>query len=193
MRLTLGIVAKCLFDMDVAERAEAVGAAVTDALEAIQRELQGLLFMLPPSLPTPNNRRLASARQRLDQIIYAAINERRSSAEERGDLLSLLMSVRDEDDGSGMTDEQVRDEAITLFFAGHETTALALTWAWELLSRNPEADQRLAEEVSSVARDGRSPRRSSRGSRTPKWSCRRRCAFTYRCPRWGGRRSPTAP
>src|SRR5262249_572053 len=75
---------------------------------------------------------------------------------DKGDLLSLLLQARDEDDGSQMTDKQLRDEAMTLFLAGHETTALTLSWAWYLLAQHPEADARLAEALTGVLR-GRSP------------------------------------
>ncbi len=78
------------------------------------------------------------------------IRQRRASKEERGDLLSLLLHARDEVDNTGMTDRQVRDEAMTLFLAGHETTALTLSWSWFLLAQNPEAEARLVEEVQSV-------------------------------------------
>jgi cytochrome P450 len=108
-------------------------------------------------LPIPHIRRGRKARERLDAIIYGMIRERRSNLGDRGDLLSmLLMAQDDEDRGRGMTDRQVRDEAMTIFLAGHETTANALTWTWYLLSQSPEVERRLHEEIDRVL-EGRLP------------------------------------
>jgi cytochrome P450 len=114
--------------------------------------------LLPPPiwLPTPNNLRLKRAVRRLDEILYGFIRQRRQSGVDRGDLLSLLLHARDEDDGSRMTDRQLRDEAMTLFLAGHETTALTLAWAWYLLAGHPEAEERLLAEAQEVL-NGRPP------------------------------------
>jgi cytochrome P450 len=147
-RLTLGIVGRTLFDADVESEAVEIGQALTESMEMLNR------FMLPLSgllerLPTATAHRLRRARDRLDATIYALIAERRRSQRDRGDLLSLLLRAR-EDSGSGMTDEQVRDEAMTIFLAGHETTAVALTWSWYLLAQNPGAESRLHEELSST-------------------------------------------
>jgi cytochrome P450 len=92
-------------------------------------------------------RRAAAARRRLDTMMYTMIAERRASRGDRGDLLSMLLLAQDEDDGSVMTDQQVRDEAMTIFLAGHETTANALTWTWYLLSQSPDVETRVHEEV----------------------------------------------
>jgi cytochrome P450 len=100
-------------------------------------------------LPLPSVRRFERARARLDQTIYGMIAERRKSGEDKGDLLSMLLLAQD-DDRSTMTDKQVRDEALTLFLAGHETTANALTWTWYLLSQNPEAETRFHAEIDGV-------------------------------------------
>src|SRR4029434_10529168 len=95
--------------------------------------------------------RFLKARERLDATIYRIINERRASGEDRGDLLSMLIAARDEEgDRTGMTDEQLRDEAMTIFLAGHETTANALTWTWYLLSQHPEVEAKLHREIDSV-------------------------------------------
>ena len=146
MRLTLNIVAKTLFDVDASDDAERVGRAMTTLLDLFN------YLMLPFSelmekLPLPHVIRLKRARRTLDQIVYGFINERRSSGEDKGDLLSMLLAARDEEDGGSMTDEQVRDEALTLFLAGHETTANALTWTWMLLSQNPGAEEHLHAEL----------------------------------------------
>ena len=102
------------------------------------------MMMLPfadvlERLPVPKLRRARMARARLDAIIYGMIAERRASGRDHGDLLSMLLAAQDEDDGGGMTDEQVRDEAMTIFLAGHETTANALTWTWYLSAARPRS------------------------------------------------------
>jgi cytochrome P450 len=108
-------------------------------------------------IPTPANLRVKRAVRVLDNILFGFIRERRAHPERyQKDLLSLLLQARDEGDGKGMTDQQVRDEAMTLFLAGHETTALALSWAWYLLSQHPEAARKLHEEADTVL-DGRLP------------------------------------
>jgi cytochrome P450 len=107
-------------------------------------------------LPVGPMRRAARARERLDRIIYAMIAERRAGGHDRGDLLSMLLLAQDEDDGGTMTDRQVRDEAMTILLAGHETTANALTWVWYLLSQATEMEVRLHDEVERVLR-GRLP------------------------------------
>jgi cytochrome P450 len=114
------------------------------------------LYRLPVWIPTPTNLRIKRVVRRLDNIIYGFIKERRVSGQDRGDFLSMLLHAQDADDGSRMNDKQVRDEAMTLFLAGHETTANALTWTWYLLSQHPEVEAKLAAELHSVL-DGRSP------------------------------------
>src|SRR5947207_592693 len=102
-------------------------------------------------LPLPRIRRSREARARLDGLIYRMIAERRLSLTDRGDLLSMLLMAQDEEgDGGGMTDRQVRDEAMTIFLAGHETTANALSWAWYLLSGAPEVEAKLQDEIDKV-------------------------------------------
>jgi cytochrome P450 len=150
MRLTLSIVGKTLFSADMESEASEIGEALTTVLKMFQ------MLMIPFSeyfekLPLPAVRRFEKARARLDQTIYGLIRERRKSGEDAGDLLSMLLLAQDEDAaGSSMTDVQARDEALTLFLAGHETTANALTWTWYLLSQNPECEGRLHEEIDSV-------------------------------------------
>jgi cytochrome P450 len=156
MRLTLSIVGKTLFNADVSDSARDVGQAMTSILEMFH------LLLLPFSellekFPLPQNRRFEAARARLDGIIYGLIEERRASGKDQGDLLSMLLAATDEESGDGMTDQQVRDEALTLFIAGHETTANALTWTWYLLSQHPEAEQRLHDELDAVLDPGAAP------------------------------------
>jgi cytochrome P450 len=155
MRLTLEIVAKALFDADVGSEAFAVGESMEVALDAFLSRLFSLL-PLPRWVPTPRNVRLKRAVRRLDEIIYGLIEQRRKSGEDRGDLLSRLLLARDEDDGSRMTDKQLRDELMTLFLAGHETTAIAMSWTWYLLAQHPEVEAKLVAELQSVL-GGRSP------------------------------------
>jgi cytochrome P450 len=154
--LTLSIVARALFSADVQSEASQIGAAMTTVLELFR------LLLLPFSeyldkLPLPYVRRFKTARARLDATIYGLIRERRKSGEDTGDLLSMLLLAQDEDDRTvRMSDEQVRDEALTLFLAGHETTANALAWTWYLLSQHPEVERRLHSELDDVLQ-GRAP------------------------------------
>jgi cytochrome P450 len=156
MRLTLAVVARTLFSADVEAEADQIGRAMTDVLGMFHMLVLPFSELLQ-SLPLPVNRRFEKARDQLDATIYRIIAERRASGEDRGDLLSmLLMAQDDEGDGTGMSDQQVRDEALTLFLAGHETTANALTWTWYLLSQHPEVEARLHSELNSVL-NGRLP------------------------------------
>jgi cytochrome P450 len=149
MRLTLRIVAKTLFSADITDEADEVGQAMTTLVEMFNYLLLPFAHLLE-KLPLPQTRRLNQARGTLNDIIFQFINERRRSGEDKGDLLSMLLSARDENDGSAMSDEQIRDEALTLFLAGHETTANAMTWTCYLLSQNPAAEEKLHEELDHV-------------------------------------------
>jgi len=155
-RMTLAIAAKTLFGADVQGEAEAVARALTTALEMFKR-LTNPLGMLLDRLPVPGTLRIRRAREALDATVYGIIDRRRRSGEDRGDLLSMLLAARDvEGDGGGMTDLQLRDEALTIFLAGHETTANALAWTWHLLALHPDAEAMLHAEVDS-ALGGRLP------------------------------------
>ena len=149
MRLTLWIVGKTLFDADVLGEAEELGKALKVAMRRFNSEMSAVVH-IPYTWPTPGNWRVRKAIARLDAIVYQMIEERRRSKEDRGDLLSMLLSARDEDDGSFMSDRQVRDEAMTILLAGHETTAVALTWAWYLLAQHPHVYTRMRDEVDRV-------------------------------------------
>jgi cytochrome P450 len=150
MRLTLAIVAKTLFDADVEADAEEVGAAFTEIMSLFQ------MLMLPYSeylekLPLPAMRKFERARARLDAVIYRIIAERRQTGRDHGDLLSMLIAAQDsEGDGGQMSDEQLRDELMTLFLAGHETTANALAWVWYLLAEHGTVEQKLHAELDEV-------------------------------------------
>jgi cytochrome P450 len=144
MRVTLQIVGKTLFDADVTKDAQEVGQSL-ELLMELSADF-GKAIMIPEWVPTLHNLRKARAIRKLDKIIYRIIEERRKSERDTGDLLSMLLAARD-DDGSRMTDKQLRDESITLFLAGHETTANALSWTWWLLAQNPEAENKLHAEL----------------------------------------------
>ena len=152
MHLTLQIVGKTLFTANVEDDADDVGQAMTTVSKLFN------FLLLPYSewlqkLPLPQARSFNKARDTLNAVIYGIINERRRSGEDTGDLLSMLLAARDEDDGGSMTDVQVRDEALTLFLAGHETTSNALTFTWYLLSQNPDKAAKFHEEIDRVIAD----------------------------------------
>ncbi len=155
MRLTLRIAGKTLFDTDVLGDTEEIGVALGAALHYIDQQGSRLLAP-PPSWPTPANLRHRKTIARLDAIVARMIAERRASGEDKGDLLSMLLAVRDEGNGAGMTDRQVRDEAMTLLLAGHETTAIVLAWSLVLLARHPHIYARLRDEAC-AALCGRTP------------------------------------
>ncbi|MCI0530261.1 MAG: cytochrome P450, partial [Nitrospira sp.] len=154
MRLTSQIVVKTLFGVDVIGGLEEVEAAFETTLEEVSIRFRRP-FRIPDSIPTPGNLRYRRAVRRLDELIYAIIQQRRANKPDSGDLLSMLLHTQDED-GSQMNDQQLRDEAITLFIAGHETTALTLSWTFYLLSQYPAIEARLLEELQSVL-GGRTP------------------------------------
>jgi cytochrome P450 len=173
-RLTLEIVSRTLLGSDVGEQADSVSSAVTELNEHVNHRVTHL-FSLPEKYPTARNRRFHHRLRLLDGVVYGIIERHRAALthstgsgqapgpppiKERvastDDLLSMLLQARDADTGEGMSDRQLRDEVMTIFLAGHETTANALTWTWYLLSRNPEAEARLHDELDRVL-GGRTP------------------------------------
>lgn len=152
MHITMQIVARTVLDANVDHDVERIGAA----MEAINRFSSGM-SLLPTWVPTPTELAARQALQTLDEIIYGLIRERRQSQnlQEATDLLSILLQSEYED-GSRMSDEQIRDEITTLILAGHETTANTLNWTWMLLSQNPDVEEKLHEELDSVLA-GRAP------------------------------------
>jgi cytochrome P450 len=156
MAITRDIVAKTLFDADVSDDARVIGDAAHFLTEYFGKRLGSLLQLVPAWVPTPANLRLRRAVRGLDEVVYRMIADRRRTPGDRVDLLSILLQAQDADDGSRMTDRQVRDEVMTLFLAGHETTAVALSWTWYLLAQHPEVDARLADELR-VVLAGRPP------------------------------------
>ena len=156
MRLTLGVVGRTLFNADVESHARNVGEALTAVLNSFWTTMLPFADLLE-KLPIPLLKKGRAARAQLDAIVYGLIAERRRNPGDRGDLLSMLLLAQDEEQGGrGMTDTQVRDEAMTIFLAGHETTANALAWTWFLLSGAPHVEERLHEEVDRVLA-GRTP------------------------------------
>jgi cytochrome P450 len=154
MRLTLKIVAKLLFSVEVEEESEKIAGA----LNVLMGEGTQGRMIFPPILrflPIPAMASVRRAAHLLDEISYRLIRQRRADPNAHTDLLAMLMQAKDEN-GNGMDDRQLRDEAITFLLAGHETTALSLSWAWYLLSQNPDAEAKLHRELNELP-GGRSP------------------------------------
>ena len=156
--LTLRIVVKTLFGLELPDDVRRIG----EAFELINNYLVARVNQPPRlrkllhRLPVPYTVRFKRARARLDRIVYDLISQRRHSAQRDDDLLSLLLEAKFEDDsgeGQPLTDQQVRDQTITMFAAGHETTAVCLTWTWYLLSANPDAQTRFHAELDDVIGD----------------------------------------
>jgi cytochrome P450 len=152
MRVTLEIVGKTLFGTNVADRAKDIAVA----LDAVMARYTDPVAMGVPhwdKLPTPGNKRFREGVAMIDSVIRELIAaHRQNRAGDGSDLLAMLLAARDED-GSGMSDQQLRDEVITLILAGHETTAIALSWTWMLLSQHPEVARKLEEELDRVLGD----------------------------------------
>ena len=154
MALTMAIVGRALFAADVEHEAPEIGEALTSAFQAFSFGALLPFSHVLERLPLPAMRRFRRGRARLDETIFRMIAERRTNQDDRGDLLSMLLMAQDgEGDGGGMSNTQLRDEVITLFLAGHETTANALTWTWYLLSSHPEVEAQLHAEVDALGGD----------------------------------------
>jgi cytochrome P450 len=153
--LTLGIVAKCLFGAELPSDLSHLRSAMVAMLAAASRRVNSIL-RLPSWVPAPGNLRERRALRQMDRILRVLIEARRTSGKQLDDLLSVLVAATGELNGGGMSDKQLRDEMLTLFLAGHETTANALTWTWFLLSRHSEVEAKLCEELDRVL-DGRVP------------------------------------
>jgi cytochrome P450 len=151
MAVTLEIVAQCLFGADVADATDRVGKAMEVVTERFMRDAS-LTLLLPFDLPDFLAPARRDATNDLDNIINGIIRERRTSRQSRGDLLDALLEARDAE-SQPMTDGQLRDEVMTLFLAGHETTAIALSWTCYLLGQHPEAEAKLVEELQAVLGD----------------------------------------
>ena len=153
--LTLGVVGQTLFGRSLDDETDQVSRALLDALEPMNERISRLVPS-PLWWPSAANRRLRRAIAALDRVVFDIIETRRRTCEDAGDLLSMLMRARDVDTGETMTDRQLRDEVMTFLLAGHETTAMALSWTWYLLARHPEIEARLAREIG-TALAGRTP------------------------------------
>jgi cytochrome P450 len=149
MALTLEVVGRTLFSTDLRGQASEIGQAMHDIMLSMNRLISPLASLLN-YVPLPGTYRYWRARFHLERAVTTMIRERRASGRDHGDLLSMLLLARDEDGGPGMTDQQVRDEAMTIFLAGHETTSNALTWTWYLLAQHPVVETRLHAELDSV-------------------------------------------
>ena len=154
MRLTMSVISRSIFTVDIGEDFSEAGHALTQILDfASERSVS--LLTLPLSVPTPGNRRMNRALATIDQFLYGIIDDRRKKPP-GDDLLSLLMQMRDKETGEGMSEKQLRDEVLITFFAGHETTAQLLTWAWYLLSKHPEVEVQFHAELEEIL-GGRTP------------------------------------
>jgi cytochrome P450 len=149
MEVTLRIVGRTLFGSDVSEDLSRIRRSSLVFNEHFRSRLYSLLTLLPDNFPTPGNLRYRRALHDLYDLIFRIARERRASDDPGTDLLGMLLSARD-DTGRGMTDRQLRDEMVTLLLAGHDTTALTLTWAWALLARDTQVEQRLHASIRSV-------------------------------------------
>jgi cytochrome P450 len=148
-RLTLRIIAKALFSVDLNDRLDAVSGAVTQLDEELGR-FASMLFTAPPQMSLARNRRFETALREVDRVVQNIIVGRRGSDEKIDDWLGLLLSHRGKEDGKGLTDRQIRDEAVTMLLAGHVTTANALSFTWYLLARHPAVEARVHDEVDRV-------------------------------------------
>ena len=156
-RLTLAIAGKTLFNADVESEANEIGEALTIAMDEWRTRVLPFSELFD-KLPLPGNRRLRRAQDRLDATVYRIISGHRAGGVDQGDLLSMLLHAQDEEGDRGqMMDTQLRDEALTILLAGHETTANALTWVWYLLSEHQDVERVLHAEIDGVLA-GRLPR-----------------------------------
>jgi cytochrome P450 len=156
MRLTCTIVGKALFGTDVSSDIDTIADSATVLMERAWSRLERIVDA-PTSWPTPQNLRFHRASRRLDEIVWRIIHERRQSGQKSEDLLTLLLWRKDGETGAVMSDQEVRNETVTLLLAGHETTANSLAWTWYCLSRFPEIAQRVRAEVAAVV-GGRAPK-----------------------------------
>jgi cytochrome P450 len=154
MRLALRVAGGALFGMDVGDEAGEIRRAVDVARDYLT--FRFYLPFYPTWLPTAANRRFFAAKKVLDDVVYGIIAERRRSGEDRGDLLSMFMLARDEESGEGMSDLQLRDEVMTMLMAGHESTAVTMSWLLYLVARHPQVQERLRAEAE-TALGGRTP------------------------------------
>lgn len=149
MALTLKIVVKTLFNVEMQREIDTIGHALDEALDVFHKHTHTAWRFVPDFIPTHLNRRFEAALHTLNDVVYDLIERRRADGTEGDDLLYRFLIANDED-GNTMSDQQLRDEVLTMFLAGHETTALAVTYAWFLLSNHPDIARRLIDEVDEV-------------------------------------------
>lgn len=149
MKITLRIVASTVLSLDVGRDEKSVGADVGTLLEFFADSVSRVI-PIHEKLPTRQGRKYRAAMTRLDSMVYDLIRARRRSGGDHGDVASMFMNTVDADTGERMTDEQLRDEIMTMFLAGHETTSNGLAWAWWLLTENPEPFRKMEEELDRV-------------------------------------------
>lgn len=179
MKLTFRIVGRTLFDAELGHDGDRIGPHITTLIHYANDYAESLVRVPPRYLPTRKNREFLRAKREVDRIVADIVEARRKSGEEREDLLGLLMSAADEH--GRMSEQQLRDEVLTLAMAGHETTANALSWTFHLLSLHPEVDRRVEAELDEVL-----------GGRTPSLDDLPKLAFTDRVIRESMRLYPPA-
>ena len=177
--LTFDIVGETLFGRDIKEHAREM-AEILEVVNLSSSDLRSFLTLYP-WIPTVYNRRWKRAMKRLDGIVYGLMEARGAGGNGSDDLLGRLFAARDEETGEGMHDRQIRDEAVTLILAGHETSAMALSWTLYLLATHPEVETRLVEHLEAELHGAPAGTEDLPGSPISSRSCRRRCASIRRC------------
>lgn len=150
MDVTLSIITNTMFGYETPSETDEIGRAIDVLLERVMKKTRSP-FPIPDAIPTRGQREFREAKATLDGIIYGIISSRRKEElDDRGDLLSMLLQARDEEDGMGLSDAELRDEVMTIFLAGHETTANTLSWTWYLLAQHPEVESKFHQELDAV-------------------------------------------
>ena len=155
MQLALEVISQTMFTTSMTQHIDRISHALQVSIKYAFDSFSNPLF-LPLWVPTPRNREFCTVMRFMDELMYGLLAERRQSGVLHGDLLDLLLQARDDETGEGLSDQELRDEALTIFAAGHETTANALAWTWYLLAIHPETKARFHEEVDRVLQ-GRTP------------------------------------
>lgn len=155
MRAAMSIIARTMFSIDISDKISTTAPALRTVIDFLYRRVISIA-RFPLGLPLPAHRAFHQSMHTLDTIIYGLIEDRRRSQRPMNDLLDMFLRARDPDTGEAMSDKQIRDEVLTIFFAGHETTANALTWTWYMLSRHPDIEEMVHAELDRVL-GGRSP------------------------------------
>jgi cytochrome P450 len=150
LRLSMAIVVKALFNTDVENEAAEIGRVLDIIMEMTHKNAIPYLDEFLARLPLPSTKRYENARAVLDEMVYGMIDERRTAGSEQNDFLSAMLRLQGTEEGYGLSDEQVRDEVMTMFVAGHETIGSALAWTWYLLAEHPEVERRMQEELDQV-------------------------------------------